>query len=85
MDIAALLIEKMCERGELLTIDFLENVSLQRGVRESLLLIIDKAMRRFRTYRRLQVVWMSSDIDLDESNILNILPMDLCRSVSKFI
>ncbi len=43
---------------------------------------IDKGLRR---YRRLQVLWMSSNLCIDDSNILNLLPVDLCRSVSNFI
>ena len=50
--------------------------------RSEICLEIDKGLRR---YRRLQVLWMSSNLCMDEGNILNLLTVDLCRSVSNFI
>ncbi len=69
-----------------LAANFFDNILLERGVdRESLLLVFDEAMKAMRRYRKLQVLWMSSNICMDNSSILNLLPIDLCRSVAMFI
>jgi hypothetical protein len=81
-----LMIQKSYEQGKRLPKAFFDNIELQRGVdRESLLLVFDEAMKAMRRYRRLQVLWMSSNICMDDGNILNLLPIDLCSSVAMFI
>jgi hypothetical protein len=80
-----LLVKKTGEKGNLLTKTFFENISLRRGDRESLLLAFNEAIKAMRMHRRLLVVWMSSNICVDDCDILHVLPIDLCRSVSKFV
>ncbi len=86
LKIVRLLTEKSYEQGKLVPKAFFDNILLERGVdRESLLLVFDETMKAMRRYRRLQVLWMSSNICMDDSSILNLLPIDFCRSVAMFV
>ena len=76
-----MLIDKYCEQGRVST-DFIESMSLEPSVRERLLCIFNKAMRRRLKY---YLLWMSSGVCMDDTNILNLLPIDLSRSVVNFV
>ncbi len=81
LEIATLIISKACEQGKL-TRESFENMSLNANVRDDLLFVFNKAMRR---HDRCQILWMSSIIVMDDSNILSLLPLDLSKYVSNFV
>jgi hypothetical protein len=80
LGVAERLIDTMCALGKL-NRDFMEQITLKSPVRDRLLLMFDKAKRR---RHRLQILWMSSNVYIDDSNILKVLPSDLSRYVSNF-